>query len=93
MDGMNRRRPWILRMRWVDLLFAHWPVPAAALRALIPPALELDTFDGQAWLGIVPFRMEDVAPRGLPAPPVLGAFPRSTSAPTSDTTTGRASGS
>ena len=62
-------------MRWVDLLFAHWPVEADALRALIPPALELDTFDGQAWLGIVPFRMEDVAPRGLPAPPVLGAFP------------------
>jgi uncharacterized protein YqjF (DUF2071 family) len=41
---------------------------------LIPPDLEIDTFDGQAWLGVVPFRMEDVAPRGLPAPPALGAF-------------------
>jgi uncharacterized protein YqjF (DUF2071 family) len=75
MDGTNLRRPWILRMRWVDLLFAHWPIEAAALRGLVPPALELDTFEGQAWLGIVPFRMEDVAPRGLPAPPRLGAFP------------------
>lgn len=62
-------------MRWVDLLFAHWPVPADAIQSHLPAGLELDTFDGQAWLGIVPFRMEDVAPRFLPAPPVLGAFP------------------
>ncbi len=64
-----------MRMRWVDLLFAHWPIPVETLRPLVPPALELDTFDGQAWLGIVPFRMEDVAPRFLPAVPGLGAFP------------------
>jgi uncharacterized protein YqjF (DUF2071 family) len=64
-----------MRMRWLDLLFAHWPVDADALRPHLPPSLELDTFDGQAWLGIVPFRMADVGPRGLPAPPVLGAFP------------------
>ena len=72
---MNHRRPWVMRMRWVDLLFAHWPVDAAALHGLLPPAVELDTYDGQAWLGIVPFRMDDVGPRGLPSPPVLGAFP------------------
>ena len=64
-----------MRMRWLDLLFAHWPVDAEALRAHLPVDLELDTFDGQAWLGIVPFRMEDVGPRGLPAPPIAGAFP------------------
>ncbi len=62
-------------MRWVDLLFAHWPVDASGLAGLLPPDLELDTYDDQAWLGIVPFRMEDVAPRGLPAPPLCGAFP------------------
>jgi uncharacterized protein YqjF (DUF2071 family) len=64
-----------MRMRWVDLLFAHWPVPAETLRPLIPPGLELDMYEGQAWLGIVPFRMEDVAPRFLPAVPGPGAFP------------------
>jgi uncharacterized protein YqjF (DUF2071 family) len=64
-----------MRMRWVDLLFAHWPIESAGLARLLPPEVELDTYDGQAWLGIVPFRMEDVAPRGLPSPPVLGAFP------------------
>jgi uncharacterized protein len=64
-----------MRMRWVDLLFAHWPMEPAALRPLIPPGLDVDTFDGRAWLGIVPFGMEDVAPRGLPAPPIVGRFP------------------
>lgn len=61
-------------MRWVDLLFAHWPVPAEILRPLVPTGLEIDTFEGQAWLGVVPFRMEDVGPRFLPAPPGPGAF-------------------
>jgi uncharacterized protein YqjF (DUF2071 family) len=63
-----------MRMRWLDLLFAHWPVPIDALRPLIPADLEIDTYEGDAWLGIVPFRMEDVAPRGLPALPSVGAF-------------------
>ena len=67
--------PWVLRMRWRDLLFAHWPLRAEALRPLIPGGLEIDTFDGVAWLGVVPFRMEDVGPRFLPAPPGPGAFP------------------
>lgn len=62
-------------MRWRDLLFAHWPVPAEAIRPLVPAGLEIDTFDGQAWIGVVPFRMEDVAPRFLPAIPGPGAFP------------------
>jgi uncharacterized protein YqjF (DUF2071 family) len=61
--------------RWHDLLFMHWPVPAAALRPLIPPALTLDTFGGAAWIGIVPFRMSGVRARGLPPLPGLSAFP------------------
>jgi uncharacterized protein YqjF (DUF2071 family) len=68
-------RPWVMRMRWRELLFAHWIVDADALRALIPPALEVDTFDGRAYLGVVPFLMEDVAPRGLPGAPHLSMFP------------------
>ena len=35
-------------MRWRNLLFMHWPVPEEALRPLIPPALKLDTFDGES---------------------------------------------
>jgi uncharacterized protein YqjF (DUF2071 family) len=65
------KRPWVLRMRWLDLLFAHWPVDPDALAAKLPAGLDLDLRDGQAWLGIVPFTMADVAPRGVPA---LGRF-------------------
>ena len=60
---------------WHDLLFAHWPVDAAALRALVPASVELDLFDGTAWLGIVPFYMTNVAPRLVPALPWVSAFP------------------
>jgi uncharacterized protein YqjF (DUF2071 family) len=58
------RSPWIMKQVWHDLLFAHWPVPQAALRPLIPPQLEIDIFAGQAWLGVVPFRMSGVKMRG-----------------------------
>ena len=60
---------------WHDLLFAHWPVGADALRNVVPPGLELDLFEGQAWVGIVPFHMTNVAPRGVPALPWVSAFP------------------
>jgi uncharacterized protein len=62
-------------MRWCDLLFAHWEVAAADLRALIPSGLELDLFEGRAYLGVVPFRMQGVTPRGVPALPGLHSFP------------------
>ncbi|TVP48390.1 MAG: DUF2071 domain-containing protein [Gemmatimonadales bacterium] len=55
-------------MRWSELAFLHWPVPAALLRPLLPQELTLDTFEGEAWLGIVPFRMEGT--RARPAPPI-----------------------
>src|SRR5260370_5564411 len=68
-------RPWIMRMRWCNLLFAHWPVDAAAIRGLIPAGLELDLFDGRAYVGAVPFTMEEVSPRMVPGLPGLQAFP------------------
>ncbi len=68
-------RPWILRMGWRDLLFAHWTVDAAVLRRLIPERLELDLFDGRGYVGAVPFRMEGVTLRMAPPIPGLHAFP------------------
>jgi uncharacterized protein len=67
--------PWIMKQEWHDLLFAHWAVPVDALRPLIPQALEIDTFGGQAWLGVVPFRMSGVRMRGTPAVPGFSQFP------------------
>ena len=59
---------------WHDLLFAHWPIPAEEMRALVPSELELDTFDGEAWVGVVPFRMSGIRPRFCPAVPWLSSF-------------------
>ncbi|MSP14168.1 MAG: DUF2071 domain-containing protein [Chloroflexi bacterium] len=68
-------RRWIMRQSWHDLLFAHWPVPVEQLRPLVPAQLPLDTYDGSAWVGVVPFRMTGVVPRWTPPVPWLSAFP------------------
>lgn len=68
-------KPWAGRMRWSDLAFLHWPLDPGVLQPLIPTGLELETFDGNAWLGIVPFRMEASRVRLLPAIPGLSDFP------------------
>lgn len=57
-----------IHMSWHDSLFAHWPIDAAALRPLIPAQLEVDTFDGQAWIAVVPFRMTGVRHHLFPFP-------------------------
>ncbi|MCP4081054.1 MAG: DUF2071 domain-containing protein, partial [Planctomycetaceae bacterium] len=62
-------------MEWNDLLFAHWPVSAETLAPHLPEGLEVDTLEGQAWIGLVPFQMADVAPRFVPAIPGVSAFP------------------
>ncbi len=67
-------QPWAMAMQWHDLLFMHWPLPVAALREHIPPTLTIDTFDGMAWIGVVPFHMRGVRPRYLPALPGLATF-------------------
>jgi uncharacterized protein YqjF (DUF2071 family) len=67
--------PWIMTQTWHDLLFAHWPVDPGRVRARVPPELSLDVWDGRAWIGVVPFRMTNVAPRGVRLPAVVSAFP------------------
>jgi uncharacterized protein YqjF (DUF2071 family) len=67
--------PWLMTQTWTDLLFAHWPVAKDTVRALVPPPFELDLFDGQAWLAVVPFSMSNVAPRFVPSLPWVSAFP------------------
>lgn len=71
--------PWRLRQRWSRLLFAHWPVPAAEVQAKLPKGLQVDTFDGWAWLGVVPFAMERVRFRTVGqhsvSAPTATAFP------------------
>jgi uncharacterized protein YqjF (DUF2071 family) len=66
--------PWIMTQTWNDLLFAHWPVDRRLLQERLPAGLPVDVFDGQAWLGIVPFHITNLAPRGVPSIPFVSAF-------------------
>jgi uncharacterized protein YqjF (DUF2071 family) len=59
---------------WHDLLFMHWPIPIESLQPLIPTGLDIDTFNHQAWIAVVPFRMSHIHPRGLFPVPWLSAF-------------------
>jgi len=63
-----------MRMAWLDLGFLHWEVEAAALRPLVPDALEIDTFEGRAFVGLVPFTMRGVRPAWAPPLPWLSRF-------------------
>jgi uncharacterized protein len=69
------RAPWLMTQSWHDLLFAHWRVDVSHMRDAVPPSFDLDLFNGQAWLGIVPFDMTNVGPRATPAVPWISAFP------------------
>lgn len=68
------RQPWVMRMTWSELLFAHWSVGPQAVATLLPAGVTLDTRDGQAWVGVVPFLMSNVAPRCCPLIPGLSRF-------------------
>lgn len=56
-----------LSMGWRHLLFANWPVAPEVVEPRIPDALTVDTYDGQAWLSVVPYVNVDVRPRRVPA--------------------------
>ena len=63
-----------MAMSWRDLAFLHWPVSAPVLREKIPQGLTLDTFENEAFLGIVPFHMTGVRPRWVPSLPGVSSF-------------------
>ena len=63
-----------LRMGWHHLLFLHWPIDAAQLQFLVPRELEIETFEGAAYIGLVPFTMRRVRPRMLPGLPFAPRF-------------------
>ncbi len=60
--------------RWDHITFLHWRYDPAVVQQLLPPGLEVETFDGSAWVGLVPFVMQVRLP-GIPAIPWLSNFP------------------
>ncbi|WP_136717823.1 YqjF family protein [Halorientalis salina] len=64
--------PSLLTMRWADVLFAHWAVDPETVDTTLPSDLSVDTYDGNAYLSVVGFDMQDIRPRGSP---VARSFP------------------
>jgi uncharacterized protein len=64
----------IMHQKWGKLLFMHWPIDASLLRPLIPRQLEIDTFEGSAWIGVIPFTMWGIRGTFLPPIPGTSAF-------------------
>ncbi|WP_435008956.1 YqjF family protein [Tundrisphaera lichenicola] len=75
-EALTRRpagRP-VMYQSWDRLLFLHWEVPAEAIRRLLPSGLEVDLFEGRAFVGLVPFTMRGIRPAGLPSVRGLSNF-------------------
>jgi uncharacterized protein YqjF (DUF2071 family) len=68
--GMN-----VMRQSWLDVSFLHWRYNPAVVRPLVPRGLDLDLYDGAAWVGLVPFSITDLTLPRAPAVPYLSNFP------------------
>lgn len=70
--------PWdrraVLRQRWSELAYFHWPYEPVAVQRLLPAGVRVDTFDGAAWVGLIPFEMRDVQFGRMPPMRRLGTF-------------------
>jgi uncharacterized protein YqjF (DUF2071 family) len=66
--------PVVMRQDWHHLLFLHWPVPPQELQRLVAPELTIDTFDGNAYVGLVPFTLSGVRPVLTPPLPWISSF-------------------
>jgi uncharacterized protein YqjF (DUF2071 family) len=80
-DGIDRVAPTIrpdrhavMRQDWHHLLFLHWSIPPEQLRRSLPPGLELDLYEGRAYVGLTPFTMTGVRPAWLPPFPFVSRF-------------------
>lgn len=65
----------VMVQQWRDLAYIHWRYPAQEVQALLPAGVEVDTFDGSAWVGLIPFSMKNIGLPRLPAVPYFGSFP------------------
>ena len=57
----------MIRQRWRDLLFVHWPVPAERVRPLVPAALALDQHEERVWVTLIPFFIAESRPSWVPS--------------------------
>ena len=67
-------RPFAISQEWRELTFMHWKVDPERLKPHLPDGLEIDLFNGEAYVGVIPFVMKNVRPRGLPSVPGISTF-------------------
>ncbi|MUK87998.1 hypothetical protein GMD78_06245 [Ornithinibacillus sp. L9] len=61
--------PWLVMQKWEKLLFLHWPLSTEKVKRHLPTDLELDTYNGEAWMSMVAFKVNDMRFRRIPLPP------------------------
>lgn len=64
----------VMKQTWSELLFLHWQYDAEEIQSTLPKGLHVDTHQGNAYLGVVPFLMQKIRPTGLPPVPKLSWF-------------------
>lgn len=65
----------VMVQKWQDLSYIHWRYDPSEVQALLPSGLEVDTCDGSAWVGLIPFSMRDIGLPGRGGIPYFGSFP------------------
>ncbi|MGA0036041.1 MAG: YqjF family protein, partial [Ilumatobacteraceae bacterium] len=65
----------VMVQHWTDIVFCHWRYDPAVVQQLLPAGVEVDTFDGSAWVGLIPFHMDGLGFPGLAPLPYVGSFP------------------
>ena len=68
------KRP-VMKQQWRDLAYIHWEYEPEVVQALLPAGIEVDTFDGKAWVGLIPFSMRNISFPLIPPVPYFGSFP------------------
>ena len=64
-----------MKQQWRDLAYIHWHYDPAVVQSLLPEGIEVDTFDGSAWVGLIPFSMRNISFPFIPPVPYFGSFP------------------
>ena len=65
----------VMKQQWRDLAYIHWRYDPQEVQALLPEGIEVDTFDGSAWVGLIPFSMRNISFPFIPPVPYFGSFP------------------
>lgn len=73
---VRTRSTTVMVQQWLDVVYLHWSYDPAVVQATLPSGIEVDTFDGRAWVALVPFTMAGLGlPGGLAPLPHVGTFP------------------